>query len=57
MFHVQYEIIDLRVLQVEQLSKNAGLFILTDLRDKRFVILAVVSVLVALHKNCITATL
>lgn len=57
MFHVQYEIIDLRVLQVEQLSKNAGLFILTDLRDKSFVILAVVSVLVALHKNCITATL
>lgn len=31
MFHVYYEIIDLQVLQVGQLSKNAGLFILIDL--------------------------
>lgn len=56
MFHVWYEIIDLCILQVGQLSKNTGLFILTDLREKRFV--SVVSdVVVALYRHCITAAL
>lgn len=58
MFHVWYEIIDLCILQVGQLSKNAGLFVYFNRLwgEKRFV--SVVSdVLVALYKYCITAAL
>lgn len=45
-------------MQVGQLSKNSGLFIVTDLGKKKFVSVAVVSdVLVTLYKHCITATL
>lgn len=36
MFPIYYAIIDLCVLQVRQLSKNAGLFILILSREKRF---------------------
>lgn len=58
MFCVWYEIIDFHVMQVGQLSKNSGLFILTDLGKKKFVSVAVVSdVLVALYQHGITATL
>jgi len=55
---VWYEIIDLDIMQVGQLSKNMCLFILMDLREKEFVSVAVVSdVLVALCKPCVAATL
>lgn len=57
MFRVQCEIIDLRVLQVGQLSKNAGLFILIDLVGKKGFFAVVSDVLEALDKHCITTTL
>lgn len=58
MFCVWYEIIDLHVTQVGQLSGNTGLFILTCVGEKKFVSIAIVSDrLVALCKHYITATI